>query len=157
MFILQFLWAVLANPTVLIVVALGVAALVAYGYFRGPDKALKLLMDFRLWLAVVIAVLSLAVVDLKRENTAQNDKLAAAEQTETAKDDAAETLTKRLERKDTRSAEDRRIQGAINNADPDEAFDAALDEIAAIQSGDPAGGGEPGGDRVRDPDGAIVP
>lgn len=154
---LSFIWAVVANWQVLAALAAVAVVAAGYAYFRGLPALLKIVLDLRTWLVVGFVVLVLAVSSLQKKNEVLNDKLDNAEQVEISKTDASKTLTKRLKAKDVRAAESQRLEEAITNAEPEEAVDDLLDEIAALQSGRPAVDRQPGPDGVRHPDGTIEP
>lgn len=158
MFLLKFLWAVIAHPAVLIAVALAVAALVGYGFWKGWPAAIKVLLDMRTWIVVAIVLLMLSVSSLKQENTDLKAKVDSAVQVETAKTDAAATLTVRSKAKDRRTSQTQRLDEVIRNAEPNHAVDDVLDEIATLRAdGAPAGRGADD-KRLRDDSvGAIVP
>lgn len=163
MMFLKFIWAVVANPTVAIVVVLAVLAALIYGYLRGAPALMKILMDLRTWCVAAILILGLAVSDLKKENTDLHKRIDTAEQSMKAKDDTRKTLEKRQRQRDQRAAEDTRLDEVIDNAPPGQAVDNVLDEIDRLQKGQPPApaAADPvdpvAGERVRTPDGAIVP
>lgn len=132
MFFLNFLWATVAHPSVLIALVVVLLAAGLYGYVRGVPALLKIVLDLRTWLAVALVVMALAITDLKKSNVKLEAKAAVAEEVQTGKDDAAQTVAQREKARDKRDGETARIRTAIqkNSSNP---LDAALDEIAAIQ------------------------
>lgn len=157
MFLLKFLWAVIGHPYVLVFALVAAIALAAYGYFKGIPALIKVVASPVTWLAVVLAVMSLAIVNLKQDNDSLHKQVDNAAQVAVAHDDATKTTEVRHVQQVRRQAENQTIQGAVDHAQPGHAEDDALDAIAAINAGHAADHGKPGAVGVRNDVGASAP
>lgn len=137
MFVLQFLWAAVGHPAVLIAALVLVIGLAAYGYFLGLPALIKVLVSPAFWLAILLVVGVLGIASLKQENDALHKQVAVQATTVTASTDGAAAVQQKVVASTKRQAEDHRIQGAITNAQPGHAEDDAMDEIASIQANPP--------------------
>ncbi len=157
-----FVWTLLTQPSVLMWGLAAVAAVAVMFYLGAGKTVLKLAMDVRVWLVVAAAVLFLSVGDIKKQNTDLKRQLDQIEEVQAAKDDGIETQNFRQDLRTARGAESNRIRDRIIHAEPDQAVDSALDEIATIQDENAPDEPDDRGllDRLLDrkqPDGAVGP
>jgi hypothetical protein len=137
MWLLHLIWAVLAHPTVLIaLLVVGVGAAV-FAYIKGPAELLKLLAHPTIWIVGAVAVLLLAVNDLRNENQQLQNALNSPIVIERAAEDGKKSTVRRQAQRQTRQEEDKKVEEAINSAAPGTAEDAALDEIAKARTPTP--------------------
>jgi thiol:disulfide interchange protein len=157
------LWVFLTNPMTLLVVFGLVAAAGVLFAVAGPAKALKFLLDVRVLLIAALAAGVLGYAHLAKQNQKLGEQIATQKVETRTTTDAAATIRKRATSRAVRTVEKDRLSGAIEHAQPGQAQDDVMDEIASLQgntaasAAPPAPRTNPDGVQHDKPDGAVRP
>lgn len=128
-----FLLALITNPMVIVSLVVGIAVLVGL-YFAAPQLFLKVALHPVTWLVILGIAMASGYMHLSNQNAELKTEIQQTKPVIQAKDDSAVTLHFYHDRQKTRQAEKDRIGAAITHAQPGQAYDDALDEIARIQN-----------------------
>lgn len=155
---LQFLFAFIANPMVLLSIAAGVAVLAAL-FFAAPRTFAKVALHPVTWIVILGIALATGYAHLSSQNEALRTEVQQSHEIQRSKDDATATIREHHKRQQRRQTERERITDAISHAKPGQAYDDALDEIARIQAAPAPVDRQPDNSRMRDndADGAVRP
>lgn len=126
-----------ALVAVLVIIALGAA------YAISPANFLKLITNTKLWLAAIVAAGCFGFVSLSHQNDALKAKIQVQQTQTTATTDAQQVVDHIVVKRQARAAQSQDVQKAIDNANPGDAEDSAMDAIAAQQRSSDVGGSQP--------------
>lgn len=121
----------ITQPWTMIFVVVLILAGAAYFYLRGAPAFIKLVSDWKVWLAIVAACFLIGSANLNQKVEDLQEEVKVEQVEADAYADAADVLTDRATNIRTRAAENQRITTAIVEATPGEEVDAVMDAIAA--------------------------